>query len=132
MMIIFPFCFSLSDSPLQRWNLTSPIVEKNSWPAPKANLSWIQNIFRFCFHIFTYISSYKHMYFEMWIAYSLSVQFGGSVVSGSLGPHGVQHNRLSCPSSTPGACSNSCPSRWWCHPTISSSVVPSPSAFNLS
>lgn len=38
MMIFLPFCFSLSDSPLQRWNLSSPIVEKNSWPAPKANL----------------------------------------------------------------------------------------------
>ena len=32
--------------------------------------------------------------------------------------------RLSCPSPTPGACSHSCPSNWWCHPTISSSVVP--------
>ena len=34
------------------------------------------------------------------------------------------HTRLPCPSPTPGACSNSCPSSWWCHPTISSSVVP--------
>ena len=38
--------------------------------------------------------------------------------------HGLQHNRLPCPSPTPRACSNSCPSSWWCHPTISSSVVP--------
>ena len=52
----------------------------------------------------------------------LSVQFS-SVVSGSLCPHGLLHNRLPCPSPTPGAFSNSCPSRW-CHPTISSSVVP--------
>ena len=36
--------------------------------------------------------------------------------------HGVQHTRLPCPSPTPGACSNSCPSQW-CHPTISSSVT---------
>ena len=42
----------------------------------------------------------------------------------SLWPHGLQHSRLPCPSRTPGAYSNSCPSRWWCHPTISSSVVP--------
>ena len=42
----------------------------------------------------------------------------------SLGLHGLQHTRLSCPSPTRGACSNSCPSSWWCHPTISSSVVP--------
>ena len=39
-------------------------------------------------------------------------------------PHGLQHARLPCPSPTPGACSNSCPSSRWCHPTISSSVVP--------
>ena len=36
----------------------------------------------------------------------------------------LQHARLPCPSPTPGACSNACPSSWWCHPTISSSVVP--------
>ena len=38
--------------------------------------------------------------------------------------HGLQHSRLPCPSPTPGACSNSCPSSWWCHPTILFSVVP--------
>ena len=42
----------------------------------------------------------------------------------TLRPHGLQHTRLPCPSPTPGACSNSCPSSQWCHPTISSSVVP--------
>ena len=52
------------------------------------------------------------------------VQLSRSVMSDSLRPHGLQHNRLPCPSPTPGACSNSCPSSWWCHPTISSSVVP--------
>jgi len=39
-------------------------------------------------------------------------------------PNGLQHARLPCPSLILGACSNSCPSSWWCHPTISSSVVP--------
>jgi len=53
-----------------------------------------------------------------------SVQFRCSVVSNSLQPHGLQHARLPCPSPTPEACSNSCPSSKWCHPTISSSVVP--------
>ena len=38
--------------------------------------------------------------------------------------HGLQHTRLPCPSLTPGVYSTSCPSRWWCHPTISSSVIP--------
>ena len=45
-------------------------------------------------------------------------------MSDSLRPHGLQHTRLPCPSSTPGACSCSHPSSWWCHPTISSSVIP--------
>ena len=45
-------------------------------------------------------------------------------MSSSLLSHGLQHTRLPCPSPTPRACWNSCPSSWWCHPTISSSVVP--------
>ena len=53
-----------------------------------------------------------------------SVQFSCSVVSDSLWPHGLQHARLPCPSPTPGACSNSCLLSRWCHPTISSSVIP--------
>ena len=57
-----------------------------------------------------------------WLWKIVSVQFSRSVVSSSLQPHGLQHARLPCPSPTPGACSNSCPSSWWCHPTISSSV----------
>ena len=51
-------------------------------------------------------------------------QFSRSVVSDSLWPHGTQHARPPCPSSTPGVYSNSCPSSRWCHPTISSSVKP--------
>ena len=54
----------------------------------------------------------------------LTVQFSCSVVCNSLQPHGLQHARLPCPTSTPGACSNACPSRWWCHPTILSPVIP--------
>ena len=53
-----------------------------------------------------------------------SVQFSRSLVSDSLWSHGPQHARLPCSSPTPRACSNSCPSSWWWHPTISSSVVP--------
>ena len=52
-----------------------------------------------------------------------SVQFSRSVTSDSLQPHGLQLARLLCPSPTPGAYSNSRPSSWWCHSTISSSVV---------
>ena len=52
------------------------------------------------------------------------VQFSHSVMFDFWGPHGLQRSRLPCPSPTPGACSTSCPSSWWYHPTISSSVVP--------
>ena len=53
-----------------------------------------------------------------------SVQFSRSVVSNSWWPHEPQHTRPPCPSPTPGAHPNPCPSSWWCHPTISSSVIP--------
>ena len=53
-----------------------------------------------------------------------SVQFSRSVVSDSLWPHEPQHARLPCPSPTPRVHSDSCPSSQWCHPAISSSVVP--------
>ena len=55
-----------------------------------------------------------------------SVQFSRSVVSDSLQPHKLQHARPPCPSSTPRVYWNSCPSSWWCHPAISSSVIPFP------
>ena len=66
-------------------------------------------------------SEYLILNFLSWEADS--VQFT-SVVSKSLQPHGLQHPRPPCPSPTLGACSNSYPSRQWCHSIISSSVVP--------
>ena len=57
------------------------------------------------------------------LAFSL-VQFSRSVMSNSLRPRGLQHARPPFPLPTPGAYSSSCPSSQWCHPTISSSVVP--------
>ena len=64
----------------------------------------------------------------MWIGFMPlswleSVQFSRSVVSNSLWPHEPQHTRPPCPSPTPGVYPDSCPSSWWCHLTISSSVV---------
>ena len=53
-----------------------------------------------------------------------SVQISQSVTSNSLRPHGLQHARLPCPSPTSRVYWNSCPSHRWCHPTISSSVIP--------
>ena len=52
------------------------------------------------------------------------LQFSQSVMSDSLRPHESQHARPPCPSQTSGVCSNSCPLSQWCHPAISSSVVP--------
>ena len=59
------------------------------------------------------------------------VQFSCSVVSDSLRPHGLQHIMLPCPSPPLGACSNSCARSQWCHPTISSSVIPFSSCLQL-
>ena len=58
------------------------------------------------------------------LAPSVQFQFSRSVVSSSLRPHEPQHARPPCPSPTPGVHPNPCPLCWWCHPTISSSVVP--------
>ena len=58
---------------------------------------------------------------KLWIT---SVQFSRSVMSSSLRPHGLQHARLPYQSPAPAVCSDSCPSSQWCHPTISSSVIP--------
>ena len=55
---------------------------------------------------------------------SRGIQFSCSVVSSSLRPHGLQHARPPCPPPTPGVHSKSHPSSWWCHPAISSSVIP--------
>ena len=82
--------------------------------------------------------TYSHNYPSEWWAFNswtgrigkwfldtpASVQFSYSVVSDSLRPHESQHTRPPCPSATPGVYSNSCPSSRWCHPAISSSVIP--------
>ena len=60
----------------------------------------------------------------IWSVSHSSVQFSRSVMSDSLRPHESQHTRPPCLSPSPGVHSNSCPSSWWCHPAISSSVIP--------
>ena len=71
-----------------------------------------------------------HSVSKTWLLIETSVIFlcplsiSSVTQSDSLWPHGLQQARLPCPSPTLGAYSNSCPSRQWCHPTISSSVVP--------
>ena len=58
------------------------------------------------------------------VAFLLLLLFSHSVISNSFHAHGLQHTRLCCPSSSPRACSNSFSLSWWCHPTVSSSVIP--------
>ena len=75
-------------------------------------------------HIFFYNVSFFTWHF-FWKMHSCwLVQFSRSVMSDSLQPHESQHTRPPCPSPTPRVYPNSCPLSWWCHPTISSSVVP--------
>ena len=73
---------------------------------------------------FMIFSNIVEHYFHLKKLTSESVsQFSHSVMSDSLRPHELQHARLPCPSQTPRACSNSCPSSQWWHPTLSSSVL---------
>ena len=79
--------------------------------------------------MFTMVSLHLQCYLIVMTLYYMecklsSVQFSCSVISDSLWPHGLQHTTPPCPSPTPGIYSNSCPLSQWCHPTISSSVVP--------
>ena len=67
---------------------------------------------------------WKHCSLIYSIGHRVSFSSVHSVVSNSLWPYGLQHTRLTCPSPTPRVYSYSCPLSQWCHPTISSSVVP--------
>ena len=81
-----------------------------------------------CKDSWTCPSAFSHDTSTQWPKYTIlgfsSVQFSRSVVSESLQPHESQHARPPCPSPTPRVYPNSCPLSRWCHPTISSSVVP--------
>ena len=69
------------------------------------------------------INIFYKLYIKHIIYQSVS-QLSCSVMSDSLRPHELQHARPPCPSPAPGVHPNSCPSSWWCHPAISSSVIP--------
>ena len=76
------------------------------------------------FIIFQYMKLSCLPIYQQWTIQFSSVQFSHSVVSDSLPPYELQHSRPPCPSPTPGVHPNPCPLCWWCHPTISSSVIP--------
>ena len=76
------------------------------------------------FDVYIFIKGASHYNLEKSLFNSISVQFSCSVMSNSLWPHGQQHTRPPCPSLTPRVYPNSCPLSQWCHPAISSSVIP--------
>ena len=80
-----------------------------------------------CVHTSVHSSNHQMFIEHLPVTRHSSVQFSHSVMSSSLQPHGLQYARPPCPSTTPRIYSNSCPLSWWCHPTISSSVIPSSS-----
>ena len=86
-----------------------------SGPLSTGDASWTTSIIS--------TSSLLECLLAFWFSFN-SVQFSHSVVSDSSRPHGLQHTRPPCPSPTPGVYSNSSPLSRWCHPTISSSVIP--------
>ena len=104
-------------------NLTT-IANKNrtTWTILGEITSYFQ-----CLHLRIWLEMVSMCYWLITLQFRLSfssVQFSCSVVSDSLRPHELQHTRPPCPSPTPGAHSNSRPSSQWCHPAISSSVIP--------
>ena len=125
---LWPYSENLNSSPADRWEkmlhmdmcmLSHSVVSSSATPTDcsppgsscprdfpgKKTLEWVAISF-----------------FTTWIF--SSVDFSHSGMSDSLWPHGLQHARPPCPSPTPRAYPNSCPSSWWCHPTISFSVIP--------
>ena len=99
-----------------------------NWVNRTSVLSKVKHWFFFCSYDWKELSVVIALHFVSSInrydGQFSSVQFSCSVVSYSLWPHELQHARPPCPSPTPGVYSNPCLSSRWCHPTISSSVIP--------
>ena len=100
-----------------------------TWKEHKCHWPGMESIWYIC--IMEYYSAMKEdeimLFAETWMDLHIaisSVQFSHSVVSNSLGPHGLHHSRPPCPSPTPGVYSDSCPLSQWCHPTMWSSAIP--------
>ena len=84
-----------------------------------------QSNYQFMAPVKHYYVLWFHSCIHIFIHSVISVsQFSHSVVSNSLSSHGLQHTRAPCPLANLGVYSNSCPLSWWCHPTISSSIIP--------
>ena len=109
-----------------------PVINEISceWDPPSEKrdlrLVYMKTTYSKLFHSkLNYFSDIQQLWFlSQKTTLEMKFQFTHSVLSDSPQPHGLQQMRLTYLSPTPGACSNSCPSSQWCHPTISSSVIP--------
>ena len=110
----------------QKYILCPQIILNNTFSVLKWHILGSHAIFSFQIDfLYWVICIYTSlMYFHVFVAHCIFSQFSHLVISDSLQPNGLQHVRAPCPSSTPGVYSNSYPLSQWCHPTISSSVVP--------
>ena len=109
-------CHGISQARILEW-VTISFSRGSSWPKDR---TWV---FSIACRLFTAEPPWKPLRIQP------VVQL---VMSNSLQSHGLKHNRLPCPSLCPTVCSNSCSLNWWCHSTISSSIMPfssSPSIF---
>ena len=126
-----PWFLSLSHNPFIGWHQIllsqpqniSPLHLLTSSTVTNLLLSHLGTYFYWCL-LFPLYSKHSNQSDPLIIQIRWSVQFSHSVMSDSLWPHEPKHARPPCPSPTPGVYSNSCPLSHWCHPTISSSVVP--------
>ena len=109
--------YSPWNSPGQNTGMCSLYLLQGIFPTQGSNLCLLH-----CRWILCLLSHWGILAYNMHLWHS--VQFSHSVVSDSLPPKEPQHARSPCPSPTPRVYPNSCPLSWWCHPTISSSVVP--------
>ena len=121
------------------WYMCRVISLWLNWGFLSEKCCWVSCVYFSAEHFFDTafeffkLSSLISFHWVLWILFIFwvqaiyqicSVQFNHSVMSDSLWLHGLQPTRLPCPSPTPGACSNPCPLSRWCHPAISSSVIP--------
>ena len=98
------------------WSFSDGSLQKK-----RVNLNLFLN-----FSVYLCLNIHLSIYFSIYLKILVTIYhllFSCEAVSDSLWPHGLQHARLPCPSSTPRACLNSCPLSQWCHPTISFSVI---------
>ena len=116
------FCWLYRASPsLAAKNIINPISILTIWWCPRVESSFALLEEGVC-----YVTSHNwpSEYLLLRNVYSNPLLFNRSFTSASLRPRRLQHTRLPCPSLSLRVCTNSCPLSWWCHPTISSSVIP--------